>query len=224
MENAGIFTQPALLGGGAAAGSSGAGPSGSGEAGSHSIGGCRVHCGVTAAKDWDHIKPATKLYGLPKTPPELHDAERAKCQPLCIPCHRKKTRAGWRRWRRRRPSAPRGRWQRRARSMDGSSDSPAAAAGARTRAARTQCRALGAAVRVLCGLCRRRRRLLHIASTDGLLGGACRRRGGRDGRDVRVGRCPWRQLRTAACLLPRACRRGRGRCWRSTGVWAGRAR
>jgi len=51
-------------------------------------------------------------------------AERAKCQPLCIPCHRKKTRAGRRRWRRRRPSAPRGRRRRRARRMDGSSDSP----------------------------------------------------------------------------------------------------
>ena len=44
----------------------------------------------------DHIDPATKTIrscDIWDKPPEAREAELAKCQALCVPCHRKKSRA-----------------------------------------------------------------------------------------------------------------------------------
>lgn len=61
------------------------------------MGGVCVSCGVDEELEFDHVDPKTKTYQIAKilnTGSEKKvAAEMAKCQLLCNPCHKDKTRA-----------------------------------------------------------------------------------------------------------------------------------
>ena len=61
-----------------------------------SLGGACAHCGETERLDFDHVDPTTKVNRIAKLllgPMIKLQAELAKCQLLCKPCHIDKTRA-----------------------------------------------------------------------------------------------------------------------------------
>lgn len=62
-----------------------------------SLGGECVNCGEKESLEFDHIDPKTKEYSIAKIlsggSAEKVASEMAKCQLLCNPCHKEKTRA-----------------------------------------------------------------------------------------------------------------------------------
>jgi hypothetical protein len=58
------------------------------------MGGKCVKCGCTEALEFDHIDPTTKSFNISAgyhKPMEVLEEELAKCQLLCVSCHREKT-------------------------------------------------------------------------------------------------------------------------------------
>jgi len=58
------------------------------------MGGKCVKCGCTEALEFDHIDPTTKSFNISAgyhKPKEVLEEELAKCQLLCVSCHREKT-------------------------------------------------------------------------------------------------------------------------------------
>ena len=58
------------------------------------LGGKCVECGCTETLEFDHIDPSTKSFNIAAgytKPKKVLDEELAKCQLLCVSCHREKT-------------------------------------------------------------------------------------------------------------------------------------